>query len=212
MSVIASLRQLTKQDIPVSQKLHAILEHLKSSRKPFTLDELSIRCNMDFSSDTALVDVLTQNPKIAFDGEKYRFQPTYPCTDRTTLLDVLQGHPFGVVLSELKESYEEVDKDLNELEKLDLCYRIVSKGNRPTILFPTFGKLGLSVSELSKNLWREVVLPHTEHDLTKELLEMGQTPVELIQLDQLTGIRTTSESSRPKKRVRNVIRQNVHLT
>ncbi|KAL0215198.1 hypothetical protein P9112_007382 [Eukaryota sp. TZLM1-RC] len=212
MSVISSVRQPGGlKEIPVQMKINKIIERLKEDRRPHTLQELSHLCHIDFTNDEKLQAALSQNPKIAFDGEGYRFQPSYPCSDKQSLLAILNEHPFGISMDELKESYEEVEHDVEELKFENLLSEVSTKGKRPNVVFPTYGNMGVSVSDDVLDMWEEVEVPELETTLESKLLELGEKPLLLVEIDQDAGESRRSSASQRGRKKKKVVTQNVHL-
>jgi len=164
----------------VQRVLFDILNLLQKEDKPLSKDDISLSTNHEINND--IEEKLSTNPKIkviyAEGGEKlFSYKPTYEVKTKDELLQLVHTQPNGVPVSELKDSYRDVEKDIKKLADEKKIYLIKNSESKTEVLFPVESQYQITLLPEFVELWKEIKIPD-EVDLEKTMQDAGLSMME----------------------------------
>lgn len=167
-----------KKETPITQAIHITLDFLRNNRKEFTIQNLMEELKLDTSIQQKLVENFKNHAKVQYrsaGGHVYlEYNPLYKVRNQTGILEILEKHLDGIPYEDLKDSYENSEEDMKQLEELGKIFIATyqSKKSNPTKTvfrgIPSDFNLGID-SEIKKK-WEQVVLPKGD-DVISEIQE-----------------------------------------
>lgn len=167
-----------KKDTPITLAIHSTLEYLRKNRKEFTIQNIIEELKLDTGIQSKLIENLKNHSKIQHrivgSTVYFEYNPIYKVRNQTGILEVLEKHLDGIPYEDLKDSYENSEEDMKQLEELGKIFiaNYQSKRSAPTKTvfrgIPTEFNLVLD-NEIRKK-WESLVLPKGD-DVISEIEE-----------------------------------------
>ena len=122
----------------VNNTLHKIIDCLRNSGQPLTLDEIEQRAKINLRQPEDLVTIMRDNPKIHYDPnlDRYSLKNKYTLNDRATFHDYLKKSPQGLPNNQdLWDCYKGIEKDIDELKKQERIREIYNEEKKYYVMF-----------------------------------------------------------------------------
>eukprot|EP01133_Synstelium_polycarpum_P014179 gene14179-16717_t len=174
---------------------------------PATLEEIMVSTGHNIAGQPDLIESLKLNPKIEFlDANTVAFKPKYKVTNPKDIVELLSNEPHGVLMSELKESYQSVAMDVKRLRDAKEIYVVKNTESNTDVLFYNDEKYRVPVHQSFIDMWHNISVPN-DVDLAAEMKSAGLSMVETSETVKIT--KSTKVKKDRKKRITKVT--NVHI-
>ncbi|KYQ99775.1 transcription initiation factor IIE2 [Tieghemostelium lacteum] len=174
-----------------------------------TPQNINANININIIGNQAIIDSLRANPKVIchHDGS-YSYKPTYAVKNPREILELLSNNPNGIIVSELAESYGDVEKDVKKLKEQKELFSLKGADIQSDVIFPNDEKYRITLPKELIDMWKDIRVPISETDLEKEMKEAGLTTVEDF---EVTKILKTKDKGKKERKRRTTKLTNTHI-
>lgn len=176
----------TFDNVEIKKKRHAadlqseIIAFLKNDRSEHSFLEIKEDLEIDIAVDRELLQFLSSNPKVALNSasKSLWYKPTFPSIkDKASLLYFFQdrsrsGKLQPTSLSDLGDSYDLVENDVEELVANDKLYKVYDEESKETLYFFKDSQFSCHVDEDIRSLWKNIEMP-SDIALEQALVDAG---------------------------------------
>jgi len=145
---------------PLGRLLKDVLDALLEAHRGLTPIEIRERTDIDIESNPELLERLRSHENILFDQELYHYKSKHLLRNKDDILNLIQQYPYGIDMSELKDSYKDCIRDVAQLVKAKQIVFISAAENK-RMLYP-LNEERLRPNRPSKNfleLWNSIRVP-----------------------------------------------------
>jgi len=215
-ALIPSLATAPKSK-PMSRHLHTIIQHLLDRKfkglGPILIEDLIRDTKIDMPP-LDVSEMLSDNLKVKFDSGRYSYKGMYDITDKNGLLHLISQSPGGILLSNLKDCYAQVEADVKSLTAERKIFNIKNTDLGTEVLFFNNPNYTTNIDDEFKKMWHSIKIPD-EIDLQNELLKLGiksQADIdELNALSQTKKRKAAETKDKKAKKHRRAKVTNTHL-
>ncbi|EFA83414.1 transcription initiation factor IIE2 [Heterostelium album PN500] len=179
MYLSTTIAMQNKNKPSITRMVYDIVNHLKSLEGSYiTFEELRDSTGHEIYGNQELIDQLKTNIKVEFlNDTTLCYKPLHNVKDDRGILELLSKHPYGIMLSDLKESYLAVEQDVKKLKDSKEIYAVRNSESNSEMLFYSDEKYRIPCSSDLVDLWKSVVMPK-EVDLEQTMKDAGLSMVE----------------------------------
>ncbi|KAJ2707072.1 transcription factor TFIIE beta subunit, TFIIEB, Tfa2 [Coemansia sp. IMI 203386] len=195
-------------DSGVLTRVHQIIDFLKKSQRPCTVDEIRLHVS-EFTDDGPEFRHLSNNAKVIYNqrDNAFAYKPEYNIRTAEELLDYLRAIPDGggLEVKKLSDSYlSEYSKVVAELRKRHLVLATTDNDDRPKYIYYNHMVIDQEVDEELKTNWDRMVVPD-EPELGREMKRagLGQARVELREVKEQKDVKKAKKASSRKTKLTN---------
>jgi len=215
-ALIPSLATAPKSK-PMSRHLHTIIQHLLDRKfkglGPILIEDLIRDTKIDMPP-LDVSEMLSDNLKVKFDSGRYSYKGMYDIIDKNGLLHLISQSPGGILLSNLKDCYAQVEADVKSLTAERKIFNIKNTDLGTEVLFFNNPNYTTNIDDEFKKMWHSIKIPD-EIDLQNELLKLGiksQADIdELNALSQTKKRKAAETKDKKAKKHRRAKVTNTHL-
>jgi len=202
---------------PMSRHLHTIIQHLLELKfkgsGPILIEQLIHDTGINMPP-LEVGEMLLDNVKVHFDGGRYSYKGVYDISDKNELLQLISQSPGGILLSNLKDCYAQVEADVKSLTAERKIFNIKNTDLGTEVLFFNNQIYNIHIDDEFKKMWHSIKIPD-EIDLQNELLKLGiksQADIdELNALSQTKKRKAAETKDKKAKKHRRAKVTNTHL-
>jgi len=181
---------------PTLRIVFDIVTYLKKEEKPLSKDEISISTGHEITPEVD--EQLRQNPRIKVISDSvsdilYCFKPIHEVKNREELCQLVLAQPNGIPLSDLRDSYKEVEKDAKKLAEERKVVILRNQETKDDVIYPVDPGYNVSIFPDFITLWKGIKIPDAI-DLEREMREAG-----ISLTDQVEVKKPKRPSSKEKK-------------
>ncbi|VAH55460.1 unnamed protein product [Triticum turgidum subsp. durum] len=158
----------------VGSQLKKVIHLLETTREALTAHQINQQIYVDIDGNKDVAESLRNNAKVRFDGRRYSYKPTHDVTAKGELLTLIKSLPAGLLVSEVKDAYPDVQDDLQALKSSGDVYLLLGEGG--IIAYPNDPRSMMEVDAELKKLFHDIKLPQDMLDIEKELRKNREKP------------------------------------
>lgn len=156
--------------VPIGKQLKDVVDHLESSRKALTAEELKEAVQHDVVGNKELYDVLSNNFKIRINPDgRYEYKPSHELQNVDEVLTLVSKHPHGVMAGQIKDAYKGVSEDVKRLKEEGKVWCIHNASEKDDVLFPKDATPLITLSQDLVDFWHATKVPEDPAQVIEEL-------------------------------------------
>ncbi|DBA91488.1 hypothetical protein WJX77_002507 [Trebouxia sp. C0004] len=197
--------------VPIGKQLKDVVDHLESSRKALTAEELREAVQHDVVGNKELYDVLFNNPKIRINPDgRYEYKPSHELQNVGEVLTLVSKHPHGVMAGQIKDAYKGVGADVKRLKEEGKVWCIHNASEKDDVLFPKDAKPLITLTQDLVDFWHATKVPEDPAHVIEEL-QKAKLPAAPRKVARKRVVLPPKESKKRKRAVNMATATNQHM-
>ncbi|CAM8980268.1 unnamed protein product [Rhodiola kirilowii] len=160
----------------VGLQIKRVIDFLYETRKAVTAEEINAETYVDMKANKAVFDSLKNNPKVLYDGTRFSYKAKHEVKEKNELLRLIRTHTEGIAVMDLKDSYPNVEEDLQVLKASGDIW-LLCEDSKEEIAYPNDPRVVIKPDDDLKVFFRSIELPRDFLDIEKDLTKNGMKPV-----------------------------------